>query len=266
MRWLVQVFSLELRKVLSYRVDFWVKFLGNLLTEVGVAYFLWRSVYSFTGAESIGGYRFSEMMFYYVMVPLVARAVSGPEMSFISREIYEGTLNRYLVYPISFFGYKYAAHLASAVIFLLQLVAVTGAAALVFEIGAERAGLWPMLSGMGAILAATLLYFAIASAFELVAFWADNTWSLLVMLKFVIGILGGGLLPLSLFPGWARALLEGLPFQYLYSFPIRCFMGEVSPASWLYGMGLIVVWAGVFAGIDRVIWRRGSLRYTGVGI
>ena len=50
----------------------------------------------------MAGYTFGALMLYYLMVPLVERVVNGQEMGFMSGEIYDGGLTRYLLYPVSY--------------------------------------------------------------------------------------------------------------------------------------------------------------------
>jgi ABC-type uncharacterized transport system permease subunit len=62
------------------------------------------------------------MMFYYLLVPLIDRVNRGFDNFQLSREIYDGSLTRYLLYPVSFFWYKYIGQLARAVISVVQLM------------------------------------------------------------------------------------------------------------------------------------------------
>lgn len=265
--WIAQVFSIEIRKVLSYRVDFWMQFLANVLAQVAIAYFLWKAIYDYRGVDELGGYSFAAMMLYYLCVPLVNRMIRGPEMAFISQEIYDGTLNRYLIYPISFFGYKYVAHMAQSFIYALQFLVGIGVYGLLFDIPPDvRLGWTSFVMGFGAGFIGSLLYFIFASILELVAFWADNVWSLLVMLRFFIHFFGGALIPLSLFPEWSRPILDILPFGYLASFPIRCFMGDLNWLDWTKGLLIMTLWIIVLSRILWKVWHRGTLQYTGVGI
>jgi ABC-2 type transport system permease protein len=265
--WVPHALSLEIRKVLSYRVDFWAQLLGAVFTELGMAYFLWKSVYASQGVERIGGYSFGSMMLYYLLIPLTARMIRGDENRFISDEIYEGGLTRFLVYPLPFLGYKYLTQLASALLGVLQLG--IGLAIFAWTVGFPPEldiGAGAMMQGLVAGFAASVLYFFIAACIEMVSFWQDSVWSLMVMVRFVMLLSGGGLVPLALFPDWAHALLERLPFAYLISFPIRCFMGGVAMGEWWRGLGMIVLWTLGLAIIARWIWIRGTRQYSGVGL
>ncbi|MCM2324813.1 MAG: ABC-2 family transporter protein [Oligoflexia bacterium] len=265
--WVPHVFSLELRKLVAYRADFWAGFLGSLVATLGIAYFLWQAIFEERGGTVIGGYTFHGMMLYYLVVALVAKVVQAQELGVLAQDIYQGTLNRYLVYPVPFFVYKFIETFAHAALFSLQLVLTVGLFALLFGLPPTH-GITPttVLAGLVTALLAGYLYYSLTVLIELSAFWADNVWSLLVMLRLSTSLLGGALLPLSLFPEGAREALSWLPFEYLFSFPARTFLGELGLAEWLRSAGMLVIWAILSSLAIRLLWRRGLRQYTGVGI
>jgi ABC-2 type transport system permease protein len=113
---------------------------------------------------------------------------------------------------------------------------------------------------------ANLVSFMIFVPLELVAFWADNVWSLGVMGRMIVVCLGGMMFPLTLFPLWAQELSRWLPFAYTFHFPVATLMGRVSFQEWIFGTGIAAAWCFLFSAIITLIWKRGMLRYTGVGI
>jgi ABC-2 type transport system permease protein len=258
---------MELRKILSYRVDFWVQFLGSVVAQFGVAWFLWRAIFDHRQVDRIGVFSFPALMLYYLAAPLVRRMIQGAEMGNMSDEIYEGTLNRYLIYPVSFFRYKLAAHAAHSAVFVLQCILVVALFGVLFGIPGEFT-LSPasVLQTVVCVLLATYLYFVIVSTIELTAFWADNVWSLVVIVRFATGLLGGGMVPLSLFPDWAEGLLSLLPFAYFIAFPIRTLFGLVPVAQWWLGLGVLGMWSVLMTGLFCLVWEKGKYQYTGVGI
>jgi ABC-2 type transport system permease protein len=265
--WMGSVLTMEVRRILSYRVDFWIQFLGSVAAQLGVAFFLWRAIFSYRDVERIGEFSFGAMMLYYLLAPLVSRTVQGAEMGHIAEEIYEGTLTRYLIYPISFFRYKFAAHLAYTLLFMAQALCAAGLFMLFAGIPAEFR-LTPATVAVAAagMVGATYLYFVIIASIEAVAFWADNVWSLVVIVRFATGLLGGAMIPLSLFPPWAHQALSFLPFSYFISFPVRTLLGLNEPVDWVRGFLILGVWAIAATVILAAVWRRGAYRYTGVGI
>ena len=118
--------------------------------------------------------------------------------------------------------------------------------------------------GPGAVAVANAVHFMSCLPFQLVAFWADNCWSLLVAHRITASLLGGPLLPRSSPPGRSRS--AALPFRYMFAFPVDVLLGRVSPAEYVLGIAVAIAWCGIFAGISAAVWRRGTLQYTGVGM
>jgi len=267
-RLFLHIMSLEARTSMSYRVDFWISAVVGFLAHFGLMYFLWGAMFAESGETRIGGYDFPTMLFYFVAVILYGKLVRGPDMSGgVSDDIYEGGLNRYLVFPTSYFLFKYAQNLGALLPALMQLALFGVWFLFVLDLPPD-VQLTPLTVAMGlvSVAVANLLYFVMLFPLRCVAFWADNVWSLVVALRFTSGILGGFLIPLSVFPEWSRAILAWLPFRFLFDFPVNVTLGKIPAGEWALGLGLALAWAGVMALIGRVVWRRGELQYSGIGI
>ena len=183
-----------------------------------MAYFVWLAVFGASGSERLGGFTFRGMVLYYVLAVLLGKIVRGQERDIsMSQDIYEGSLTKYLLYPCTYFWFKYAEHLGSLAPALVQLVLLGSVSALLLEPGGEFT-ITPMTVGMTvvAVAAANLMSFLIVYPAQGVAFWADNVWTLNVMVRFTSELLGGLMLPLSLFPQWA----QGLPGLDAVSVPL----------------------------------------------
>jgi len=185
MRWFFHVLSIELRKTISYRLDFWLNLIGSVLSQFAVSYFLWKSIFEYNNVAEIRGYTFPAMIFYFFTAPFIEKATLGDGETGLSREIYDGGLSKLLLYPISTFGYKFAQSLAGTFIYITQyllglLIYVLFIGSLEsFSIGAQSIFLFLLL-----ILLARVISFLLQVTLESVAFWADNVWSLMVMLPF----------------------------------------------------------------------------------
>jgi len=251
---------------MSYRADFWISAVSSLAVRLVVAWFIVNAVFAGSGRPGIAGYTAREMYLYFVAVILVGKLVQSTELEqSISQDIYEGGLTRYLLYPVPYGAVKYAQQLGALGPALVQILLF--GAWLPFVFGLPRdLSIAGIAMGIGAIAVANLLQFLITFPIQLVAFWADNVWSLMVMHRFASALLGGMLAPLSLFPQSAQRVLEALPFRYLFAFPVETLLGRVRPAEWAAGMAIGLGWCGIMAMVGRAIWRRGTLQYTGVGI
>jgi len=267
-RLFLHVVSVEARTSMSYRVDFWVNAVVGFAAHFGLQYCVWDAVFRESGRAQIGGYDFATMLLYFVSVILFGKLVRGSELQGqVSTDIYEGGLNRYLVFPTSYFAFKYAQNLGGLLPALIQLALFGAWFPFLLDLPPDL-GLSPAtaLMGLVAVAAANLLYFVMLFPLQCVAFWADNVWSLSVALRFLTGILGGFLLPLSVFPDWAQRGLAWLPFRYLFDFPVNVTLGRVPVGEWLLGIALTLAWALVIGLAGRVVWHRGELQYSGIGI
>lgn len=265
LQWAPHLFSLEIRKVLTYRIDFWLNLVCSLFSKVGLAYFVWKEIFALRGVETIAGYDFHGMMMYYVIAAFVYE-INALDLSYFSGDIYDGSLTRYLVFPLPFFGFKYVQRMAHASVHFAQI----GIAIAIFYLtvgipSGVNISVSTTLLGISATLIASYLTFVMVACLELVSFWVDKVWSLGVMLQLTNQFLGGVYLPISAFPESVQSLLSVLPFYFVVAFPVRVFFGEVSTPQVFTGMLLAVVWAVIFTLVARAIWRRGMLQYAGVG-
>jgi len=263
-----QILSLEVRTRMSYRVDFWLNAVAGFLVELAVVWFLWQAVFQESGREVIGDppRTFESTVVYYLCVILIGKLVRGQDWeAAISQDIYTGGLNRYLLFPAHYLPFKYAQRLGALGPGVLQFV-LFGAVAYLWlglDMHVTFAGAAMALS---CVVVASFLYFVVDLVIHLIAFWADNVWSLDVGKWFLISILGGYMLPLSVFPEGVQRVLEVLPFRVFFDLPVRVFLGELGPLEWARGMGLALGWCAVFAALGRLLWWRGRLQYTGIGI
>ncbi|MCA8920787.1 MAG: ABC-2 family transporter protein [Planctomycetes bacterium] len=267
-RLFLQVLSLEARNRLSYRAEFWLNALVGFGVEFAVVYFLWSSMFRESGKQEIGGFDLQGMVTYYLAVILLGKLVRTQRFEGgVSTDIYEGGLNRYLVFPAGYFPFKYAQHLGGLVPAVVQFLLFALVVAFFLDVPPElRPSPTSALMALAAIAVANLLYYLLDYAIQLVAFWADNVWSLDVAKWFVASLLGGFMVPLSVFPAWLVPWLEALPFRFFFDFPARVLLGQIEPAEWARGLVVALAWCGVLALVGRGVWRRGVEQYAGVGI
>ena len=267
MKWWRHVVAMELRKILAYRSDFWVTFLGQTLIQLLVARALWEMIFSTQGVKEMQGYTLEMMGLYYLIVPIGTRMLTGENIGFLAREIYEGTFTRYLLYPLSVFQYKTLTYLTYSLFYGIQLLLLY---ALYRSFYAQAPVTLPDLGnlclGFFLFMLASCAYVMMAMLIELISLWADNIWSLIVMLRFFTSFFGGGFIPLEFLPTWAQEILTWTPFPYLISLPARTIMGLTTSYEISRGVLILVVWIFIFRMMVSFLWKKGDLKYTGVGI
>lgn len=265
--WTYQVFLLELRRRMTYRSDFWINFFGQTIFSLLIAYYLWNSIFESTGKSEMNGFTMQGMIFYYLIAPLVFRIQQGQGIGFISREIYEGGLNKYLLYPVNYFKFKLSTYLATSFFYTIQLIVILIIYQLfffdrtIYEFNFIRFTYFLL-----ALFGSALVYFYLSILSEALAFWHDNVWSIGVILRFASSFLGGALIPLSFFPQWSQELLQYTPFPYLIHFPVQLLTKDIPPLEVLASFGILIFWIIIFYALAKVVWNKGSYSYSGVGI
>lgn len=264
MKGLLAVISMEFRKILAYRSDFWVTFLGQTLIQLIIARSLWQSIFETNKVDSMQGFSLNMMTLYYLLVPIGSRILSGQNMGFISNEIYDGTFTRYLIYPLNVFSYKSTTYLTHSLFYCFQLFFIFLIYQIFFGLVSFRAE--SLFLGVLLFFMASICYMLISMLIELISLWADNVWALMVMLRFFASFFGGGIVPLDFFPQWSQTLLSFTPFPYLISLPVKTLMGLMTLSESFLGMGVLMIWIFIFLALLQVVWGRGQKSYTGVGI
>lgn len=265
--WLRSIFTMELRQIITYRADFWVNFVGNASITFILAYFLWAGIFEANQAESMNGFTMKDIILYYLIVPQLMRIQQGSGIGNISREIYDGGLTKYLLYPVNYYVHKIIVYFAHTTFYILQLFLIiflywtfTG------EEGVLQFSALQFFLFLLSLYFIALLYFSMSSISEFIAFWADNIWSLGVIIRFVVSFLGGALIPLTFFPQWAQAILYKTPFPYLITFPFDVLTKPLIIEKYFENLIIITFWTAIFMTMSYFVWNKGKYKYSGVGI
>ncbi|HXH32182.1 MAG TPA: hypothetical protein VNJ01_15360 [Bacteriovoracaceae bacterium] len=261
------IVAMEFRKIFAYRSDFWVTFLGQTLLQLLVARALWQNIFESQGQTELNGFTLSTMTLYYLITSVGTKILAGENVGFISREIYDGTFTRYLIYPLSFLEYKTITYLTYSLFYSMHLSLIFLLYHLLFY--PDQLTLITLANltlGTGVFLLAAFAYAMMATLVELMALWAENIWSLMVMLRFLAFFFGGSFIPLDFFPAWALEILKYTPFPYLINLPVKTIMGQMDPIQVLQGAGILLFWIGFFRAAVLLLWKKGQLNYSGAGI
>lgn len=266
MKWWKTVVSMELRKILAYRTDFWVTFLGQIVVQVTIAHALWSEIFKFQQTDTLQGFNLTQITLYYLCVNVGMKILSGQNVGFLATEIYDGSFSRYLIYPLSFFQYKTLTFITHSLFYAIQLFLLVNIFNILFVPELFTiSSVVNLIMGMTLFLVSALAYLSFAMFIEMIALWADNIWSLMVMLRFFATFMGGGLIPLTFFPEWARSILFWTPFPYLIELPARTILGKTTFSEILSGLGIILTWIILGQFFVKMLWVKGQKQYTGVG-
>jgi ABC-2 type transport system permease protein len=128
---------------------------------------------------------------------------------------------------------------------------------------------WPSLTawlaGIPSLILCFLLGYYLEACMGLVGFWWLEISSLLFVYMLFSFFLSGHMFPLDMLPEPWRTLVQLTPLQFLAYFPAAVLLGKVQ--GWDLAIGLImeVEWVVLFAILSRVLFDRGTRRYSAYG-
>jgi len=189
---------------------------GNVV-YLGVAYYLWRSIYSYS--DTIRGLTFNETFLYVGLGSAIFILLKTYADWYIHYEIREGIIANYLIKPLDFQLYNLFANLGSL---LMNLTAITIPTVLlltfVFKVKVAFGPgifLFPI-----SLLLAFLISFSNDYSIGLMGFYSESVWGLSTTKEIIVTVFSGALIPLQFFPAAIQKVLFWLPFQAIYHTPI----------------------------------------------
>ena len=264
--------SVEERSV--YRGDFALGTLMRFLpivTQIFLWWAIFESVQSTAESETIVGYRYHDMVAYY-LVAMLGRAFSSmPGLtSGIARQIQTGEIKKFLIQPIDMIGSLLVQRVAHKLVY--YLIAALPFAFVFFLCRSFFVNGWPdlpiMLAFISSLIMAFLLGFFLETCIGMIGFWFLEVTSLTFIYMLLSFFLSGHMFPLDLLPtepfNW-QLLVDFLPLKYLAYFPAAVFLGKVEGAELVKGLCIEAAWVIFFILLSRFLWARGIRRYSGFG-
>ncbi len=262
--WVILKTSIE--EKLVYRSDFafatFVRFLP-IVTQI----FLWAAIYGAEPDRVRNGYRYADMVAYYLLA-MVARAFSSmPGLSSgIAREIRDGTVKKYLTQPIDMLGYLFWHRIAHKLVYYL-VAAVPFA--LVFWMCRDYFPGWPDAFAVSAFAVSLLMGFLIGFLIEaligLIGFWFLEVSSLIFIYMMINFFLSGHMIPLDWLGPDFVAWMSYSPFKFLAYTPAAIMLGKLSHAEIWFELTVGAGWILVLLVLTRAAFHRGVRRYGAFG-
>lgn len=267
LKWFSSVLSGQVRLRLAYPWGFWGSLLAELFIIGGMNWFLWNAVVDARGGVGFEGYSTITLVLYTMITSILRKVqMNSDQFAGMADDIYTGALNKYLVYPVPYYGFRFATHLGSSLMSFAQSIL---ALALFWFVVAKDSqalpGLTAIVQFVSLVFLSIGLRFVINSVIQITAFWFDQIWALMVLFSFLLALLGGQLIPLSLYPAWAQSILSYTPFPVLAALPAEALLGKLLWADYFWGFGVGIFWAVVFYFIGQVVFRFGIKNYSGIG-
>ena len=245
---------------LSAKGFFWTLALG-WMTGPLIYLLVWSAAAS---GGAIGGYDRNGFALYYLCL-IVVNQLTYPTSHWSTGEaINGGSISSALLRPLPLVYGDMGCDLAVKIVCLPFVAVVAVVLGLVFgvELTVQAAAL---PAAIAALLLALAIRFLLAHILALLAFWTQQSDSLLSVNDTFIFLFSGQVAPLALFPPVLKDIASFLPYRYMAAFPVEIWMGTL-PAQELYqGLAVQAAWLVLLLSLCVLVTKRGIRKYSATG-
>lgn len=264
MRKYIETAKVLFKAQLAYRFDTIISMVFTI-SKILLAYVLWGAV--FNNRHLVSGFTFDAMISYYIIGSFIAQLdQSSGTGGQIASEIMVGRFSKYMVRPMSVFGY-FTAQTIGVSAFLLSFNLIAALLWIfVFRIDfAVTSNLLNIVSAIVMCCLGLLLMMQMNFYIGILAFKFHDTSVFRMIKDNVMQFVTGSLIPLAILPTFIQNIMRIFPFYYVIYLPSMLFLGKNQGE---IGIGLmnLMVWNVAFWLLNKVSYEKLRTKYDGVGI
>lgn len=250
-------------QMFEYRLSFVIWRLRSVL-QVLTLLFLWSAV--LPNNSSLASYNQASMLTYILGTSFVSSIVLSSKTLQVGDEINEGTLSGYLLRPLNFFAYWLARDIGDKAMNTAFAFVELCLILLIFRPPVFlQTHILPLALSLVATLLAMVLFFFFSMLLSFVGFWSRDVYGPRFIFLQLLSFFAGGLFPLDILPKPVFQVLQYLPFMYMQFFPIKIYLGQLSPSEMVLGLLVCLVWVVLMYRIMLFVWQKGLKAYTASG-
>ncbi len=257
------LFYVDMKNEFTYRGDAVVNFVFSIAYPL-IMLFVWSAVYVATNTSSIGNFTLQNMIVYFFVLSVLGE-IAYPEVAWLlESDIRNSNIATYFARPISYIAGIVLSSVSTDVFFsLLPGIPIVAALLLVFHISVTLQ--------LAAVLAVEVLAcFIIATLIGLMvgamAVYVTRIAGIQRFVYYVSALLGGGVIPLSLFPAHTAAILSLLPFQFIFYVPAATLSGALTIGASIEALKLALLWVAALLALAYAVWSRAKSHINAVGV
>ncbi len=248
---------------LVYRLNF-VLWRVRVIIRFLITYFLWSSIY--TGTQPYFGYTRETMLTYVLMVYLVSNFVFATRTQDVGSEINEGKLTNYLLKPINYFASLASRDISDKLLnfgcTIVELIAIFILLKPQFIFQTNPVVLILVLM---AFVGGIVIYFMVSLLLSFIGFWTTEVWVTRFIFIILIDFLAGNFFPIDILPPVILRILLLTPLPYIYYFPVKLYLGNLTVFSIFQGFTVLVFWTLLLIFLVSFVWKKGLRVYSAEG-
>lgn len=257
----MKIANLSFQNHMEYKTNFIMTFLYRLLPFL-INILVWLAI----SDSSTFAMSKDEIITYYMVGLITSNLVVCSIQNEISEDIRNGTINKYLIKPISYFGYQFMKDVVFRINFVVLgfipvfLLFVSLHKYIILQFNA----IYCMLFIISAIIG-YIINFLLCFLLSELSFYFTNVSVLFSASDVLKNIVSGSVFPLMLLPMQIADILMILPFSYISYFPTIILLQEYSIEIIIKRLLIGIIWCMVLGGLSHLTWRRGLRLYSAFG-
>ena len=260
-------FKLYFLNSFTYRFNTVINLLfGNV--RLLIVIFFWGLIYGGDMQKPLNGFTLSGMITYLVFMDIFSSLIYGLRNSGLiySGMIKGGSLGPALLKPQSLSMSVYFRNLSGGItgrlpqVLLAICVIPFMAQFFVWDINMVNTAFILVF-----LLVGTVSTHLVCSFLGYMAFWLEESTSVMWSFMVILNVLTGFFLPLDFFPECSTKFLELLPFSSWGYIQAKIYIGLYSLEKQTYLLFIQLIWIGALLLLNAFIWRKGVKKYSSVG-
>lgn len=259
-----QIIKITFEEYFEYRLNFLLYRFRSFISFLTLVIF-WLAFYGKN--EIVLDYKKSQLLTYVVGAAFLRSIVLASRSVDLAGQIKSGQLTKLLLQPLKIFNFWFIRDLADKVlnIFFASAEILIVSKVINFNLVFPKDPLiFPIFLVL--VVLSTLLYFYLSFFISLSAFWTEDVWAT----RWLFGVIfleffSGTYFPVDILPDWLSKIIYLTPFPYLVFFPLKIWLGQVSPE---VGIRIILVcfgWLIFFFSLANSFWKKGVKDYGAYG-
>lgn len=257
----LKICNLSFQNQMEYKTNFIMTFLYRFLPFM-INILVWLAI----SDSSTFAMSKNEIITYYMIGLITSNLVVCSIQNEISEDIKNGTINRYLIKPINYFGYQFMKDIAFRIIFI-----ILGSIPIIFMfflmnryITIQFHIIYFFLFIISAIIG-YIINFLLTFLLSELSFYFTNVSILFSASDVLKNIVSGSIFPLMLLPIRIANILMILPFSYISYFPTIILLQQYSIKIIVVRLIIGIIWCVILAILCHITWKRGLKTYSSFG-
>lgn len=257
------MFAIYTKNVLVYRAELILDMVFFMLSSL-VYIFVWAAVYLFSGVSSIHGITLTSMVVYLFVIGSLSFLSWPGVANVLEQDMREGSIAAALIRPVRYINTLFISELPENM--MLAAFGMTPILIAIYIIAGLHTGAIAILAFVAEIAIAFVIINLIGFIIGSLAIYFTSIYGILNGIVTLFAILGGGIMPITLYPKFAYSILMLTPFPYLYFVPGATFTGILQLGALPQVFAIGIGWIAVLGFVANIVWKKVSRDINSVGV